>query len=150
MIHIRFKQYLGIKMLSQKEIARLSGLTENQVSRFCKDGNMTVDNLQKLLQVCNDISLEFLFFGDGDVLKKMSNSTSTESDSKNMDNKDLQFVPRDTARSMCWALSERDDTIGSRDNALTKRDATISARDETISELNKALIALTAKLSGIE
>ena len=61
----RFSLYLRILRISQKRISQLSGVPESTVSRFCLGRPIASDNLQKLLLVSDDLSLEWLFMGRG-------------------------------------------------------------------------------------
>ena len=65
----RFKQYLGIKMLNQKDVAADAGLTPGQVSRFCQSGSISLENFRKIISVCNDLSLDYFFFGIGPIIR---------------------------------------------------------------------------------
>ena len=151
MIHTRFKQYLGVKMLTQKEVAKMSELSENQVSRFCKDGSISVINLQKMLQVCGDLSLEYLFFGYGPMIKEQGNVTVNYGPTNNhtqFDNGTMVVRSGNdnvsAQRGRCERMKDGDGSaMSEKERIILMKDEIITRRDETISSLNETIIRLT-------
>ena len=62
----RFLRYLRFKKLSQKKLCELSSVPQATVSRFCNGNGIMSDALLKMLQVCDDLSLEWFFYGTGE------------------------------------------------------------------------------------
>ena len=43
---------------------------------FCSGGAITSDRLQRILHVCDDLSLEWFFFGTGDMFRSRGGDTT--------------------------------------------------------------------------
>ena len=71
----RFVRYLGFKGISQAKMSELSCVPRSTVSRFCSGHPVTSDKLLRMLQACDDLSLEWLFFGSGDMIRKCDGVT---------------------------------------------------------------------------
>ena len=68
-MNARFVQYLGFKGMSQSELSELSCVPKSTVSRFCAGHAIGSDKLLKMLQVCDDLSLEWLMYNTGDMIR---------------------------------------------------------------------------------
>lgn len=128
----RFKKYLAFSGISQKEIASLSGLSEMQVSRFCSNGAISVDNLVKLLLACDDLNLEYLFFGYGSILKE-DKTTNYIDNSQHGTVGSNSFVMKESAINTNYAA-----LLLEKDKIISQRDATIQRMQELFLELQKA------------
>ena len=143
----RFKQYLGVKMISQKDIAMATGLTEGQVSRFCKNGTISLENFKKILFVCQDLSLEYFFYGTGPVIKpscpeksgnSINNVTHNYSGSASLSKMDIHQESGThgvETENLLALISEKDKLIAAKDDTITKRDETISRLSKLLEKL---------------
>ncbi|MBR1637407.1 MAG: helix-turn-helix transcriptional regulator [Bacteroidales bacterium] len=68
-MHKRFFEYLTAKGLTAQKISELSCVSKSTVSRFCAGRAIGSDNLLRILQVCDDLSLEWFFYGTGQMLR---------------------------------------------------------------------------------
>lgn len=134
----RFVVYLKSKGLSQKEISELSCVSASTVSRFCSGSPISSDKLLRLLQVCDDLSLDWLFFGTGDMVR----SRTCDSYSFNMGSfsgsdisHDHSVNIRSSPGAQVGALSRMDVDL-----LLAEKDRVISERDATIGKLNELLV----------
>ena len=136
----RFKQYLGVKMISQKDIAMAAGLTEGQVS-------ISLENFRKILFVCQDLSLEYFFYGTGPVIKpscpensgnSINNVTHNYSGSASLSKMNIHQESGahgvETERLLAL-ISEKDKLISAKDETITKRDETISRLSKLLEKL---------------
>ncbi len=130
----RFKKYLGLRQITQKEMASLSGLSEMQISRFCNNNIITVNALLKLLSACDDLSLDFLFFGYGSILKtKNSDVTYNYGNIQNNHSEDISnnsIFTEDSSQKQkldfLQILHEKEKLLAEKDRIISERDATIS------------------------
>lgn len=138
----RFKQYLGVKMVTQKQVAKESGISISSMSHFMKTGAISLDNFRKIMQVCQDLSLDYLFYGYGPMMKESSgitvncgtnsgtiNNNSPKDNSVAVNNMSgrskIQFQSELTPELMSL-IQEKDHIIMEKDKVITKRDETIS------------------------
>lgn len=134
----RFVVYLKSKGLSQKEISELSCVSAATVSRFCSGSPISSDKLLRLLQVCDDLSLEWLFFGTGDMVRSRSCDSYTfnmGSFSGSDISHDHSVNIRSSPGAQVGALSRADVDL-----LLAEKDRVISERDATIGRLNELLV----------
>ena len=134
----RFVVYLKSKGLSQKEISELSCVSAATVSRFCSGSPITSDKLLRLLQVCDDLSLEWLFFGTGDMVRSRSCDSYTfnmGSYSGSDISNDHSVNIRSSPGAQVGALTRKDVDL-----LLAEKDRVISERDVTIGKLNELLV----------
>lgn len=134
----RFVVYLKSKGLSQKEISELSCVSAATVSRFCSGSPISSDKLLRLLQVCDDLSLEWLFFGTGDMVRSRSCDSYTfnmGSFSGSDISHDHSVNIRSSSGAQVGALSRKDVDL-----LLAEKDRVISERDATIGRLNELLV----------
>ena len=134
----RFVVYLKSKGLSQKEISELSCVSAATVSRFCSGSPISSDKLLRLLQVCDDLSLEWLFFGTGDMVRSRSCDSYTfnmGSFSGSDISHDHSVNIRSSPGAQVGALSRTDVDL-----LLAEKDRVISERDATIGRLNELLV----------
>lgn len=138
----RFLQYIRYKHLTQKKISELSCVSESMVSRFCQGNSIASDKLQKMLQVCDDLSLEWLFFGSGDMLRSrdsvtfnvgaFSGSDFATGDSVLVKNSKGINVERQSDKSFLSALSEKDRVISEKDRIISEKDCLILRLQEML------------------
>lgn len=125
----------------------MSGLSEMQVSKFCKNGNITVKALLRLISACDDLSLDFLFFGYGEILKKKDGMTINYGTVNNHEQNDIvgnnSTVIKSTLQGGSidsWELIlEKDRIIQENYNVISLRDASISKLIEQIASLSERL-----------
>ena len=105
----RLLQYMRIKGISQRALSARSGVNIATVSRFCNGSCIGSDNLCRLLKACDDLSLEWILRGEGEMLKSAPGPVAApEKNNPVMD-----------------ALAEKDRVISERDRAISERDQTI-------------------------
>lgn len=136
----RFKKYLGLRQITQKEMASLSGISEMQISRFCNNNIITVKTLLKLLSACDDLSLDYLFFGYGEVLKQKAGDITVNYGSIHNNNNrnegagDNSIVIKTSSKdnfhstdsaTLHHLLNEKEKLIAEKDRIISERDATI-------------------------
>lgn len=134
----RFVIYLKSKGLSQKEISELSCVSTATVSRFCSGSPISSDKLLRLLQVCDDLSLDWLFFGTGDMVRSRTCDSYTfnmGSFSGSDISHDHSVNIRSSPGAQVGALSRMDVDL-----LLAEKDRVISERDATIGKLNEILL----------
>lgn len=134
----RFVVYLKSKGLSQKEISELSCVSAATVSRFCSGSPISSDKLLRLLQVCDDLSLDWFFFGTGDMVRSRSCDSYTfnmGSFSGSDISHDHSVNIRSSPGAQVGALSRKDVDL-----LLAEKDRVISERDATIGKLNELLV----------
>lgn len=137
-MHERFLQYLRFKKMSRRSMSLLSGVSASNLSRFCNGNSILSDNLLKLLQVCDDLSLEWFFYGTGSMIRSR----------ENINNYYGRYVGGDVVsdgslqikNSSAVKVSGRLDTdlekiIIEKDRIILQKDRIISDRDETIRRL---------------
>lgn len=141
----RFYEYLRIKNLSQRRLAELSGVSLSSVTRFCHGSPIASDKLLRLLQVCDDLSLEWLFYASGDMLRSHSASTMNigpfagadivTKDSIMVKNSNDVRLPGVKDRHIIDVLAEKDRIILEKDRIILEKDRMIAERDQMISSL---------------
>ena len=134
----RFVVYLKSKGISQKEISELSCVSAATVSRFCSGSPISSDKLLRLLQVCDDLSLEWFFFGTGDMVRRRTCDSYTfnmGSYSGSDMSQDHSVNIRSSPGAQVGDLSRKDVDL-----LLAEKDRVISERDATISKLNELLV----------
>lgn len=136
----RFKKYLALRGITQKEMSTLSGVSEMSISRFCSNDKISVRTLVKLLSACDDLSLDYLFFGYGSILKKTEGHTTNYGTINNNEQND---IIGDNAYVMKTTTVNQDtyprDLISEKDRIITECHRIISERDATISQLLEKL-----------
>ncbi len=95
--------------MTQARLADISGVSKSTISRFLAGIPITTDKLQRIIQSCKDLSLEWLFFGVGTMLKG---------------NNDGEVLPA--------LIMEKDRIISARDETISKKDATICRMQELL------------------
>lgn len=142
-MHRRFLQYIRLKGFSQRRISELSKVSVSSVSRFCSGQPISSDKLVKLLRICEDLSLEWLFYGSGDMLLNSGVSQFglgafvgagvVAEDSSFVSDSPGAHVVLTPSIAVNRALAEKD-------RIIAERDLVISRRDQTILELNRLLL----------
>ena len=135
----RFALYLRVKNMGQQELAVESGISQATISRFCSGGSITSDKLLRLLHVCDDLSLYWLFYGTGEMLRKDCNSTVINMGSfagSKVDSEDSVILGdspgSDATRQDSYRLLS---LLTRKDEIIAGKDAIISERDKTIKHL---------------
>lgn len=126
----RFLEYLRFKGISQKRVSVLSGVTESTVSRFCCGQVISSDKLMKIIEPFTDLSLEWLFFGRGPMLRKVLVVDELE-----------DYVVQ--SESMDKGVNQKFDYVG----LLRSKDLLILEKDRLISEKDRIILELLKKLS---
>ena len=139
-ISSRFKLYLAHKSLSQREIASMCGLTPATVSRFCSGKAIQSDKLQQLLNVCDDLSLEYLFFGYGEMFKKDCGTYNIVQGDTIINNSgdsilDKSVSVRNGSGSVGVGAEEDPRKVAELQRIIAQKDKVISERDRMISDL---------------
>lgn len=129
-MHKRFSQYLRLKGVSYRSLAELSCVSLSSISRFCTGTPISSDKLLKLLQCCDDLSLEWLFYGSGDMLRAGKNnmynvgafagSEISSGDSVFVKNASGVHVERGESRTLLELIAEKDRIISERDATITE------------------------------
>lgn len=141
-MYSRFLQYLRVKGISQRSLSELSHVSTSTVSRFCAGQPIGSDKLFSLLQVCDDLSLEWLFFGIGEMFR------GKDSGSVNIGQFAGSDMSSDNSVRVINSRGARVVTPKNRDSdlleLLQEKDAVISDRDQTISRLHEVIVSLMA------
>ena len=133
----RFLQYIAQKGLSQARISELSCVSPSTVSRFCKGLPVASDKLLRMLQVCNDMSLEWFFYGSGEMIRSEQDvaiNIGHFAGAEVMNNSPGVKVGQNID-----AVNELSEVLLEKDRLIAELSRTISARDQTISHLFKRL-----------
>jgi len=125
----RFLQYLRVRSISQARLAELSGVSISTISRFCRGGAIGTNNLVLLLKACENLSLDWLFFERGPMLKDAGGPAGGNllAGGRILEDRDVPGVISELLR------------------ATSDRDRVIHDRDATITELHRLLLALQGK-----
>ena len=141
-MYSRFLQYLRVKGISQRSLSESSHVSASTVSRFCAGQPIGSDKLFSLLQVCDDLSLEWLFFGIGEMFR------GKDSGSVNIGQFAGSDMSSDHSVRVINSRGARVVTPKNRDcdllELLQEKDAVISDRDQTISRLHEVIVSLMA------
>lgn len=132
----RFLQYIHTKKLSQRKLSELSCVSASTVSRFCSGLSIVSDKLLKLLQVCDDLSLEWLFYGSGEMLRRGEGSTYNVGTFAGADAVSKDSVVVGDSKGACV---QQGSSFADLQKLLLEKDRVISERDRTISELHRLL-----------
>lgn len=133
----RFSEYLKFKGVTQKRISQLSRVSESLVSRFCSGGAISSDKLQRILQACDDLSLEWLFFGSGEMIRGHRGDVT---------NNYGKYAGADIVRDKGVVLKNAGgihvesneifrQLLSEKDRIILEKDKVISERDQSIREL---------------
>ena len=131
MMHKRFSQYLRLKGVSYRSLAELSCVSLSSISRFCTGTPISSDKLLKLLQCCDDLSLEWLFYGTGEMIRAGKNNNTfnvgafagseiSSGDSVFVKNATGVHVERGESRTLLELVAEKDRIISERDATITE------------------------------
>lgn len=140
-MHTRFKQYLAVRGLSQRGLSRMAGVGASTVSRLCLGEPILTDSFLRILSVCRDLSLEWLFYGCGDMFSSGNAGTGAVTGPS----KESVVVNNSHGVNVSGNLSDR--TLL---EVLAHRDRTITERDRVITELDEAILHLHDLLSRME
>ena len=125
--------------MGQQELASESGVSQATISRFCSGGAITSDKLLRLLHVCDDLSLYWLFFGTGEMFRKDCNNTVINMGAfagSKVDSEDSVILGDSSGSDVSRQDSDRLLVLLTRkDEIIAKKDVIISERDETIKHL---------------
>ena len=125
-MHERFLLYIRTKGLTQKRLSELSGVSTSMISRFCAGSPISSDKLVSLLHVCDDLSLDWLFFSCGAMLREASFGSGMGKDAAGDDGYFSSLI------------AEKDRIIAQKDRVIQERDETIRRLYERLLELGKA------------
>lgn len=143
-MNARFFQYLRAKKLSQKTLADLSCVPPSTISRFLAGHPIASDKLLKLLNVCDDLNLSWLFFNSGEMLKTEGNVTYNLGKYSGIE---MNGSPRnvkvgDVKGHGTGEVSLLRRQLQEKDRIIAEKDAVIGRRDETIERLQSRLMTL--------
>ena len=143
----RFVRYLGFKGLTQSELSDLSGVPKSTVSRFCAGQPVGSDKLLRMLQVCDDLSLEWLMFNTGDMLRSCEGNIHIVNNNGAYSGSDIakdnsNIIKNSSGVSVGGFSEGREllDMILEKDKLIAGKDEVISERDRTISLLQQMLL----------
>lgn len=143
----RFYLYLRYKGLTQKQVSELSGIVESVISRFCHGGIITSDKLQRLLDVCDDLSLEWLFYNSGEMIRKCDGNITYNmgafAGADVVTDGSTQVKNCPGAKVGARQIKDYVAALDEKDRIISEKDAIISERDRTIGELQKRLLELS-------
>ena len=127
------------KNLSQKKISDLSCVSTSTVSRFCQGESIGSFFLQKILHVCDDLSLEWLFYGSGEMFRSREggvvNNYGAFAGSDFISDGGVQ-VKNSTGVTVGKPVRQDVDALlREKDALILEKDRVISERDNTIREL---------------
>lgn len=138
----RFSQYLRIKGLSMRRLSELSGVSVSVISRFCGGSSISTDKLLRLLQVCDDLSLEWLFYSTGEMIRKCDGATVNVGSFAGADVAQDNSVVVKNSNGVNVNPSSKENSLAlvEKDRIILEKDRIISERDATIQELLKKLL----------
>ena len=140
----RLSLYLRTKGVSQRKLARLSGVSVSIVSRFCNGMVITSDKLFRLLEHCDDLSLDWLLFGAGEMTRQTDNAAYRVSQGAGADfsgngsvlvknsNGVKVLSPSSTQGTLISLLAEKDRIIADKDRVIGERDEMIRRLHEML------------------
>ena len=141
----RFFEYLRFKNVSQRSLSKLSGIAPSIISRFCAGNSISSDKLLRLLQVCDDLSLEWFFYGTGEMIRSCGNNTNIFNNGRyagadfardgGVIVKGSEKVLVSSPGTVPGDRDFKDDIISLRDKTISERDSVIAAKDAYILEL---------------
>lgn len=106
-MNTRLSIYLSVKHITQTRLATITGVSKSTLSHFLTGRPITSDKLLRIIQTCEDISLEWLFFGVGTMIKGDNDGAYLQTQ-----------------------ISEKDRIISARDETILKKDAMITRLQE--------------------
>ena len=142
-MHQRFVQYLRAKKLSQRELSKLSCVNVATISRFCSGTPISSSNLLKMLQVCDDLSLEWFFYGSGDMIRfrgGVVNNYGTFAGTDMGKFNDISLKGSGNRFYMDKGLDSLMAAVAEKDRIIQEKDRVISDRDATIRDLLQRLV----------
>lgn len=139
----RFSEYLRLKNVSFRHLAMLTGINTSVISRFCSGGNISSEKLLRLIEACDDLSLEWLFFGSGRMIRSHGDTITYNNG---------QYAGADVATKGGVLVRGSDKvSVGGgndKDALISERDRTISQRDALIAEKDALIRDLLDRLSA--
>ena len=144
----RFSQYLRFKGVSLRSLSGLTCISSSTISRFCNGEAIGSDKLLRLLQACDDLSLEWLFYGTGEMIRRQGQTvynvgTYAGADMSSGDSVSVNGSSRVSVRQggvgMEALLAEKDRIITEKDRVIAERDRAISGRDMMIAKLQETI-----------
>lgn len=145
-MNVRFSQYLRLKGISQHKLSELSCVPASTISRFLSGRPVGSDSLLKLLQVCDDLSLEWLFFGSGQMMRSRDGVTVNMGAFAGADvapGGDLTMIrdsPGAGVHGTGESLRESGSSLKEKDRVIAERDRAISERDALVTKLYALLL----------
>lgn len=134
----RFRAYLQHRGVSQNAFCSMSGVLPSTLSRFMQGKPIKTDQLLRILSACPDLSLDYLFRGNGEMFCRAQND-----DIKNSTVKDDSVLVQGTSGYVNIHLSPKSDKhksmtlyelISERDRSITERDRVIAENYQVIRE----------------
>jgi transcriptional regulator with XRE-family HTH domain len=135
----RFALYVKRKKLTLKGLSELSGVSLSTIGRFCNGGIINSDNLLRLLHVCDDLSLEWLFFGTGGMFRThghITNNNYAAFAGSEVNNSGIIDVGPDGSK-----------TSPVTESVLREKERVISEKDDIIMEKDRVILRLSTFIS---
>ena len=140
----RFSTYLHFKRLSQKRLSELSSVGQAVISRFCNGNAITSDKLLRLLQVCDDLSLEWLFYGSGEMIRSCPSQTTINmgafAGADVVGDGGVQVKNANGVNVSQGPDKRYLDIISDKDKIISEKDRIIMEKDAVIQQLLKRLV----------
>ena len=130
-MHERFIEYMAYKKYTVRKLSRLSCVSSSTLSRFCSGKEINLGSLLKLLQVCDDLSLEWFFFGTGDMLRNRNGMSVNMGAFAGADVDNREGVLINGSKGVNVEKGE----VLRYQKLLEEKDKVISERDKTIKDL---------------
>lgn len=128
----RFLKYLQATGRTQLSLSRETGVAASILSRFCSGGVITSDNLCRLVEGCPDLSLDWLFFGSGPMLRSASCPDVVSDGSVLVKDANGVTVSNGPGGVLIDAIQEKDRVISEKDRVISERDITIQRLHELL------------------
>ena len=143
----RFFVYLRSKGLSQRKVSDLSRVAMSTVSRFCSGASISSDSLLRLISVCDDLSLDWLFYSTGEMIRSRDGNTTMNFGT---------YAGADVVQGSKFSVKDSTDVrVGSHSfgvdlvQVVTERDRSIARLNEVISERDRTISGLYDRLRSL-
>ena len=141
----RFSLYLRMKDMTQKKLSELSCVPLSTVNRFCNGGVISSDKLLRMLQVCDDLSLEWLFFNTGEMVRSRDGTVVNVGSFAGAEIAGGDAIVAKGANQAVKPSSLPADVermLREKDEVIAERDRTILEKDGMILKLNEMLFTV--------
>lgn len=89
----RLDKYMNINGLNDNQVTVKAGLGVGTLGKTRKEGDLSIRSINKILSVFNDISGDWLLYGEGEMLKNTdSNQPTTNQNGKGVKYFDVDFI----------------------------------------------------------